>query len=131
VISAYNGYMQALPLADDSLDPAKARAILESWASAANILSIIKAFQTGWALHEVSYGYTVTHIVSTKVTGGTAATIRDCADTSHAGLKSTLTGLPVPGTAGHRNVSFVTRLIISDGRWVVSFHGPGGSPCTP
>jgi predicted small lipoprotein YifL len=129
VVSAYNGYWQALGQALDTQNPAKAGVILESHATAASISSLIRGFETDWARGEVQYGAPVPHILSVRVTGNHAA-VHDCADFSHAGVQNARTG-QVVGGLGSSRVNMISTLVRTHGRWLVSNQVPVVSSCVP
>jgi predicted small lipoprotein YifL len=129
VVAAYNGYWQALGQALDTQNAAKAGVILESHATGASISSLLRGFETDWALGEVQYGAPVPHILSVRITGNHAA-VHDCADFSHAGVQNARTG-QVVGSLGSSRVNMISTLVRTHGRWLVSNQVPVVSSCVP
>jgi hypothetical protein len=129
VVTAYNGYWQALGQALDTQNAAHAGVILAPHVAAANIPSLIRGFETDWARGEVQYGAPVPHILSVRVTGNHAA-VHDCADFSHAGVQNARTGQLV-GSLGSSRVNMISTLVRTHGRWLVSNQVPVVSSCVP
>lgn len=129
VVAAYNGYWQALGQALDTQNAARAGVILASHATAASISSLIRGFETDWALGEVQYGAPVPHILSVQITGNHAA-VHDCADFSRAGVQNARTGQLV-GSLGSSRVNMISTLVRTHGRWLVSNQVPVVSSCVP
>jgi hypothetical protein len=129
VVAAYNGYWQALGQALDTQNAARAGVILAAHAAAASIPSLIRGFETDWALGEVQYGAPVPHILSVRITGNHAA-VHDCADFSHAGVQNARTGQLV-GSLGSSRVNMISTLVRTHGRWLVSNQVPVVSSCVP
>jgi len=129
VVSAYNGYWQALGQALDTQNAARASVILASYTTVANISSLISGFETDWARGEVQYGAPVPHILSVRITGNHAA-VHDCADFSRAGVQNARTG-QVVGSLGSSRVNMISTLVRTHGRWLVSNQVPVVSSCVP
>jgi hypothetical protein len=129
VVAAYTGYWQALGQALDTQNPARARAALAPYVAPAMIPSLISGFRTDWARGEIQYGAPVPHILSVRVSGGSAA-VHDCADFSNAGVQSASTG-QVIGSLGNPRVNMISTLVLARGRWLVSNQVPVVLPCVP
>lgn len=130
VIAAYAGYWQATSEAVNSGDARRARRILAGYAPAAAIPGLIAVLRRDWARHAVDDGNPVLHILSVTV-GTDSATVHDCADLSHAGLKDARTGRPFPRSFGSPRANYYASLVRYGGRWLVSNIVPVVAPCDP
>ncbi|MGD0684352.1 MAG: hypothetical protein ABSA03_04465 [Streptosporangiaceae bacterium] len=130
VVAAYAGYWRATSEAVNSGDARRARRILAGYAPAAAIPGLIAVLRRDWARHAVDDGNPVLHILSVTV-GKVSATVHDCADLSHAGLKDARTGRPFPLSFGSPRANFYASLVRRGGRWLVSNLVPVVAPCDP
>ncbi len=129
IIAAYTGYWAALGQALDTQNAGRAGAILASYAAPASIPSLIKGFETDWALGEIQYGGPVPHILGVQIAGNHAS-VHDCADFSHAGVQNARSG-QVIGSLGNSRVNMISTLVRAHGRWLVSNQVPVVSSCVP
>ena len=130
VISAYIGYWQASGQAIDAGRPSRARVILAPYVTADSLPSMIAVLQQDWQQHAVAYGSPVLHIRSVVIRQGTA-TVHDCIDLSHAGLRNARTGRVFPRSFGSPRANYYASLVRDGGRWLVSNVVPVVASCDP
>ena len=130
VISAYISYWQASGQAIDAGRPSRARAILAPYVTADSLPSMIAVLQQDWQQHAVAYGSPVLHIRSVVIRQGTA-TVHDCIDLSHAGLRNTRTGRVFPRSFGSPRANYYASLVRDGGHWLVSNVVPVVASCDP
>jgi hypothetical protein len=119
VMAAYAGYWQASDKAVDAGNARLARRLLARYAPASAIPGLIAALQQDWDSHAVVDGNPVLHILSVRVRKN-RATVHDCVDLSHAGLKDARTGRVLPHSFGSPRANYYASLVFSGGRWLVS-----------
>lgn len=130
VVSAYTAYWQATAAATDAGQATRARAILAPYLPPSSLPAMIAALRQDWAAHAVTDGSPVLHITSVSVRQGTA-TVSDCVDLSHAGLRDARTGQVFPHSFGSPRASYFASLVRRGGRWLVSNLVPVVAPCEP
>jgi predicted small lipoprotein YifL len=130
VMSAYMGYWQASGQAVDAGRAGRARAILAPYVTADSLPSMIAVLQEDWRQHAVAYGSPVPHIRSIVIRRGTA-TVHDCIDLSHAGLRNARTGRVFPQSFGSSRANYYASLVHDGGRWLVSNIVPVVASCDP
>jgi hypothetical protein len=130
VISAYTAYWQATGAATDAGQAARARAILGPYLPPSSLPAMIAALRQDWAAHAVTDGSPVLHITAVSVSKATA-TVSDCVDLSHAGLRDARTGRVFPHSFGSPRASYFASLVRHGGRWLVSNLVPVVAPCEP
>jgi len=130
VISAYISYWQASGQAINAGRPSRARAILAPYVTADSLPSMIAVLQQDWQQHAVAYGSPVLHIRSVVIRQGTA-TVHDCIDLSHAGLRNARTGRVFPRSFGSPRANYYASLVRDGGRWLVSNVVPVVASCDP
>jgi len=130
VISAYISYWQASGQAIDAGRPSRARAILAPYVTADSLPSMIAVLQQDWQQHAVAYGNPVLHIRSVVIRQGTA-TVHDCIDLSHAGLRNARTGRVFPRSFGSPRANYYASLVRDGGHWLVSNVVPVVASCDP
>ena len=130
VISAYISYWQASGQAIDAGRPSRARAILAPYVTADSLPSMIAVLQQDWQQHAVAYGSPVLHIRSVVIRQGTA-TVHDCIDLSHAGLRNARTGRVFPRSFGSPRANYYASLVRDGGHWLVSNVVPVVASCDP
>lgn len=130
VIAAYSGYWRATSEAVNSGDARRARRILAGYAPAAAIPGLIAVLRRDWAMHAVDDGSPVLHIISVTV-GKDSATVHDCVDLSHAGLKDERTGRAFPLSFGSARANYYASLVRQGRSWLVSNIVPVVAPCDP
>jgi hypothetical protein len=128
VIAAYTGYSSAMAAAFDSRSAARVRRLLRPYLDRAAINSAVHAFSKAWAKDEISYGHTVLHILTVKISG-TAAWVHVCDNSSNSGLRYARTGEIVPGSVGIPDDNVVTRLNRIHGHWQVYIQTIEDVPC--
>jgi hypothetical protein len=130
VISAYTAYWQATGAATDAGQAARARAILGPYLPPSSLPAMIAALRQDWAAHAVTDGSPVLHITAVSVSRATA-TVSDCVDLSHAGLRDARTGRVFPHSFGSPRASYFASLVRRGGHWRVSNLVPVVAPCEP
>lgn len=130
VISAYISYWQASGQAINAGRPSRARAILAPYVTADSLPSMIAVLQQDWRQHAVAYGSPVLHIRSVVIRQGTA-TVHDCIDLSHAGLRNARTGQVFPRSFGSPRANYYASLVRDGGHWLVSNVVPVVASCDP
>ena len=130
VMAAYVGYWQANDSAVNAGNASRARQILSRYVPAAALPGLIAALQQDWDLHAVVDGSPVLHILSVHVHKN-HATVHDCVDLSHAGLKSARTGHVLPHSFGSARANYYASLVLTGGRWLVSNLVPVVATCVP
>jgi hypothetical protein len=130
VVAAYTAYWQATAAATDAGGGARARAILAPYLPPSSIPAMIAALRQDWAAHAVTDGSPVLHITAVSVGHGTA-TVSDCVDLSHAGLRDARTGQVFPHSFGSPRASYFASLVRRGGHWLVSNLVPVVAPCEP
>jgi hypothetical protein len=130
VVSAYTAYWQATGAATDAGQAARARAILAPYMPASALPSMIAALRQDWAEHAVTDGSPVLHITAVSVGQGTA-TVSDCVDLSHAGLRDARTGRVFPHSFGSPRANYFASLVRRGGHWLVSNLVPVVASCEP
>ena len=130
VISAYISYWQASGQAINAGRPNRARAILAPYVTADSLPSMIAVLQQDWQQHAVAYGNPVLHIRSVVIRQGTA-TVHDCIDLSHAGLRNARTGRVFPRSFGSPRANYYASLVRDGGHWLVSNVVPVVASCDP
>ena len=130
VISAYISYWQASGQAINAGRPSRARAILAPYVTADSLPSMIAVLQQDWQQHAVAYGSPVLHIRSVVIRQGTA-TVHDCIDLSHAGLRNARTGQVFPRSFGSPRANYYASLVRDGGHWLVSNVVPVVASCDP
>jgi hypothetical protein len=130
VMAAYAGYWQAGDEALNAGNARQARRILARYAPAAALPGLIAALRQDWARHAVADGSPVLHIVSVKIRAG-RATVHDCVDLSHAGLKDARTGRIFPHSFGSPRANYYASLVLQGRRWLVSNIVPVVAQCEP
>jgi len=113
VIAAYSGYWRATSEAVNSGDARRARRILAGYAPAAAIPGLIAVLRRDWAV------------------GKDSATVHDCVDLSHAGLKDERTGRAFPLSFGSARANYYASLVRQGRSWLVSNIVPVVAPCDP
>jgi hypothetical protein len=129
-MAAYAGYWQASDSAVNAGNARRARQILARYVPAAALPGMIAALSQDWAMHAVADGSPVLHIVSVRVRKS-QATVHDCVDLSHAGLKNARTGRVLPHSFGGARANYYASLVLRGGRWLVSDLVPVVAPCDP
>jgi len=127
-MAAYAGYWQASDNAVNAGNASLARRILARYVPASAIPGLIAALRRDWAAHAVVDGSPVLHVLSVQVQQD-RATVHDCVDLSHAGLKDARTGLALPHSFGSARANYYASLVLSGGRWLVSNIVPVVAPC--
>ncbi len=130
VLAAYVGYWRAGDEALNAGNAGQARRILARYAPATALPGLIAALRQDWARHAVADGSPVLHIVSVKVWAG-RATVHDCVDLSHAGLKDARTGRVFPHSFGSPRANYYASLVLQGRRWLVSNIVPVVAQCEP
>jgi hypothetical protein len=130
VVAAYTGYWRASGDALDAGRPGRARAILARYVTAGALPALIAALQQDWSRHATADGAPVLHIMSVTVRRS-AATVHDCIDLSHAGLRNTVTGRVYPRSFGSPRANYFASLVRRDGRWLVRNIVPVVASCDP
>jgi hypothetical protein len=130
VVSAYTAYWQATAAATDAGRAARARAVLAPYQPPGSLPDMIAALRQDWAAHAVTDGSPVLHITAVSVGQGTA-TVSDCVDLSHAGLRDARTGQVFPRSFGSPRASYFASLVRRGGHWLVSNLVPVVAPCEP
>lgn len=130
VMAAYAGYWQASDEALNSGNARRASQILARYAPATALPGLIAALRQDWARHAVTDGAPVLHVVSVKIRNG-RATVHDCVDLSHAGLRSARTGRVFPHSFGSPRANYYASLVRQGGRWLVSNIVPVVALCEP
>ena len=130
VMAAYAGYWQASDEALNSGNAATARQILARYTPATALPGLIAVLRQDWARHAVTDGSAVLHIVGVRIRGR-HATVHDCVDLSHAGLKNARTGRVFPHSFGSQRANYYASLIRQRGRWLVSNILPVEAQCAP
>ena len=130
VLTAYAGYWQANSAAVDAGNAAAARPLLARYMTASSIPAVLAGLAQDWAVHAVSVGNPVPHILSVKVTGKRAL-VHDCADLSTAGLASAKTKRAYPRSFGSAHANFYADLVLTPSGWLVSNLIPVVAPCEP
>jgi hypothetical protein len=128
VMAAYAGYWQASDAAVNAGSAGPARRILAPYVPATAIPDLIAALRQDWDTHSVIDGNPVLHIVSVKVRQR-RATVHDCVDLSHAGLKNARTGAVLPHSFGNARANYYANLVLRGGRWLVSNIVPVVASC--
>jgi hypothetical protein len=128
VMAAYAGYWQASDNAVNAGNTRLARRILARYVPATAIPGLIAALRQDWDSHSVVDGNPVLHILSVQVRKS-RATVHDCVDLSHAGLKNARTGLVLPYSFGSARANYYASLVLRGGRWLVSNIVPVVAPC--
>jgi hypothetical protein len=128
VMAAYAGYWQASDDAVNAGNPRLARRILAPYVPATAIPGLIAALRQDWDSHSVADGNPVLHILSVQVRKS-RATVHDCVDLSHAGLKNARTGLALPHSFGSARANYYASLVLRGGSWLVSNLVPVVAPC--
>jgi len=130
VMDAYAGYWQASGEALNSGNARRASQILARYAPATALPGLIAALRQDWARHAVTDGAPVPHIVSVTIRGS-RATVHDCIDLSHAGLRSARTGRVFPHSFGSPRANYYASLVRLGPRWLVSNIVPVVALCEP
>jgi hypothetical protein len=128
VMAAYTGYWQASDNAVNAGNAGLARRILARYVPAAAIPDLIAALRQDWDTHSVVDGSPVLHILSVTVRQS-RATVHDCVDLSHAGLKNARTGAVLPHSFGNARANYYASLVRRGGRWLVSNIVPVVASC--
>jgi hypothetical protein len=130
VMAAYAGYWQASDSAVNAGNARMARRILARYVPAAALPGLIAALRQDWDLHAVIDGNPVLHVLSVTVRKS-RATVHDCVDLSHAGLKDARTGKVLPHSFGSARANYYASLVLRGGRWLVGNLVPVVAPCDP
>ncbi len=130
VQAAYIGYWAASGEALNAGTAGRARRILARYVPAAALPALIRALRRDWARHASTDGSPVLHILSIRIGNG-RATVHDCADLSHAGLRNARTGRVFPHSFGSPRANFYASLVRQGGRWLVSNVFPVEVQCAP
>jgi len=130
VLAAYAGYWIASDEALNTGSAGRARQILARYAPASAVPALIRAFRQDWARHAVTDGSPVPHVLSIGIRNG-RATVHDCIDLSHAGLRNASTGRIFPHSFGSPRANYYASLVRQDGRWLVSNILPVEAQCAP
>lgn len=128
VMAAYAGYWQASDDAVNAGSAGPARRILARYVPAAAIPGLIAALRQDWDTHSVVDGNPVLHVLSVTVRQR-RATVHDCIDLSHAGLKNARTGVVLPHSFGNARANYYANLVLRGGRWLVSNIVPVVASC--
>lgn len=130
VIAAYTGYFPASKAAE-AATPARARAILASYAAQPYLNDVLAQMVDYRTRGETAWGYVVPHV--TKVTvNGHLAEVYDCQDASHAALANASTGDVIPGTTGSVRTYLIASLARGrDGRWRITSLAHVAVSCSP
>jgi hypothetical protein len=128
VMTAYEGYWQASGDAVNAGNARLAGRILARYVPATAIPGMIAVLRQDWQSHAVVDGNPVLHILSVRVRAS-QATVHDCVDLSHAGLKDARTGQALPRSFGSARANYYANLVRLDGRWLVSNIVPVVAPC--
>jgi hypothetical protein len=91
VRQSYTQYWAVLPQAEQTPDEARRRQLLAAYATEPQLGTVLRNIKNLHTKNQTSWGYVVVHIESVQVNGDTA-TVRDCQDSSNAGLMDTKTG---------------------------------------
>lgn len=123
VRQSYSRYWAVLPEAEHAAEERR-RQLLASYATNPQLSTLLRNIKNLHTKHQTSWGYAVVHIESVRVKAG-EATVRDCQDSSHAGLMDTRTGkktsLGVP-----KDPLSATLVRGTDGQWRINgFSAPG------
>ncbi len=130
VMAAYEGYWQANDEALNSGNAATARRILARYTPATALPGLIAALRQDWARHAATDGSPVLHIVGVRIRGR-HATVHDCVDLSHAGLKNARTGRVFPRSFGSPRANYYASLVLTGHGWLVSNLVPVVALCEP
>ena len=130
VRAAYAGYWVASDEALNAGNAGRARQILARYAPAAALPALISALRQDWARHASTDGSPVLHILSIRIGNG-RATVHDCVDLSHAGLRNARTGRVFPHSFGSPRANYYASLVRQGGRWLVSNVLPVEVQCAP
>ena len=130
VMAAYAGYWQASDEALNSGNAATARQILARYTPATALPGLIAVLRQDWARHAVTDGSAVLHIVGVRIRGR-HATVHDCVDLSHAGLKNARTGRVFPHSFGSQRANYYASLVLTGHGWLVSNLVPVVALCEP
>jgi hypothetical protein len=130
ILAAYAGYWAASDQALNTGSARRARQILGQYAPATALPAFIGAFRQDWARHAVTDGSPVLHVLSIQIRNG-RATVHDCVDLSHAGLRNARTGRVFPRSFGSPRANYYTSLVRQGGGWLVSNVFPVVAPCEP
>jgi hypothetical protein len=128
VMAAYAGYWQASDAAVNAGSAGPARRLLARYVPATAIPDLIAALRQDWDTHSVIDGNPVLHVVSVTVRQR-RATVHDCVDLSHAGLKNARTGAVLPHSFGNARANYYANLVLRGGRWLVSNIVPVVASC--
>jgi hypothetical protein len=129
VVAAYVESWSATTASLDARSASRARAILTPYLTAGLVRLTVRADEEDWSADEVADGSVVPHVLGVRFSGGRAY-IHDCADFSHAGLRSLRTGV-IPTSFGKPRVNLIVTLVRRRGRWLVSDMVPVLRSCTP
>jgi hypothetical protein len=91
VRQSYTQYWAVLPRAEQEVDGERRRQLLADYAAEPQLGTVLRNIENLHAKNQTSWGYVVVHIQSVQVAGN-AATVRDCQDSSNAGLMDSKTG---------------------------------------
>ncbi len=130
VMAAYAGYWTASDEALNAGRAGRARQILARYAMPTALPALIRAFRQDWARHAVTDGSPVLHVLGVRIRNG-IATVHDCIDLSHAGLRNARTGQVFPHSFGSPRANYYARLVRQGGRWLVSNILPVEALCAP
>ncbi len=129
VIAAYIGSWAATTRSLDARSASRARAILAPYLTADLVRLTVRTDEEDWSADEVADGNVIPHVLAVRFSGGRAY-VHDCADFSHAGLRSLRTGV-IPASFGRPRVNLIVTLVRHRGRWLVSNMVPVLRSCTP
>lgn len=91
VRQSYTQYWAVLPRVEQESDEGRRRQLLAPYATEPQLGTVLQNIKNLHAKNQTSWGYVVVHIESVQVTGNTA-TVKDCQDSSNAGLMDSKTG---------------------------------------
>lgn len=126
-LQQYAAFWNHVTVASAATGAATKRGLLAPYAADPELTSMVTALQQQNQKGEVAYGTDVLHpeIVSFSLSRGIAA-IRDCQDSSHAGVEAAATRKPL--TVGPARNPVNTTLHLVGGKWRVVFvQNPGGT----
>jgi hypothetical protein len=132
-IAAYLAIWPAGDRAERSGTPARAKAILAPYTTAAYAQFMVAGMRRYWRHHEVATGAMKDHIeqatVRTGRGGQRAALIVDCQDAHGHALKDARTGHVIAGSRGPRHAKLYASLTWTGGRWQVIHITFAGNTC--
>lgn len=105
-----------------------ARSLLSPYMPPDRVSGMVSALASIWSQGEKYYGTDIPHVLRVTVNGATAFAY-ECDDTSSSGLQYTASGKVVPGSQGIQDLNLITKLLLSNGRWLVQNQSVVDEPC--